>query len=355
MAAVTLPLLGACLATAPQVAHRSAAGVVRGADERETREVAEMLARLEPQILALLPDTDLTGIEVWIQDEPHLYRFPQAAGFDAEGLYSPAHDRILLSRRAQDMERVLAHELVHAALGSSWSRLPGTLEEGLCDAVAARLSDNDSARLRAGRLSGAALACGGLQLELDVRERDPVSQDLRLGWSARITLTGQEDGESRPMQVFEVSAGRSSTRLESSSKRSFYGLSFLVVECVVDRHGFEGLAGLCERASEEGLRKVPSSWLLEAAGLDSDPAAWRAAAVEQMGNDELVELVRMYPGFVADSLAGHLVSLDLQGPPESWLDAIQADLSLVGGEASVRVTQLDFLREEVLTRLLLRR
>ncbi len=337
------------------MAYHGTGVVVRGANERETEEVAEMLARLEPQILALLPDTDLDGIEVWIQDEPHLYRFPQAASFDAEGLYSPAHHRILLSRQAQDMERVLAHELVHAALGSTWSRLPGTLEEGLCDAVASRLSSRDSARLRAGRLSGAALACGGLKLELEVHERDPVSQNLRLGWSARITLTGPDDTHDGPLEVFEVSAGRSSTRLESSSKRTFYGLSFLVIERVVERHGFEGLAGLCAKAGEEGLRKVPRSWLLEAAELDGDPRTWRAAAVQRMGALELIELVRMYPGFVADSLAQHIQSLELQGPPETWLDAIQADLSLVGGEASVRVTQLDFLREEVLTRLLLRR
>ena len=68
-----------------------------------------------------------------------------------------------------------------------------------------------------------------------------------------------------------------------------------------------------------------------------------------MGEAELNELVRMYPGVVAGALAHHLRKLD--GTCEERWAAIEADLWLVEGDARVRVSELSFLRSEVLARL----
>ena len=61
-----------------------------------------------PSLLALLPDTAFDDIDVWVQEQPSLYRFPREATADAEGLWSPTHRRIMLSRKADDVRRTLA-------------------------------------------------------------------------------------------------------------------------------------------------------------------------------------------------------------------------------------------------------
>ena len=110
------------------------------------------------------------------------------------------------------------------------------------------------------------------------------------------------------MDVFRLAAGLSSTRLESGAKRGFYGLAYLAVSRIVDRDGYSGLQALCLEATEQGLSRVPSSWILDAADLDAEAASWRRAAADAMGEAELLELVRMYPSFISDSIEGYLSS-----------------------------------------------
>lgn len=346
-----LPLgCAACLASPPDAYYDGGSGVVRAASVEEAHEVASMLGRLRPALLDMLPGGKLADVEVWVQEEPHLYNCRIEANYDAEGLYAPAQERIFLDRQAEDRERVLAHELCHAALSGHWARLPGTLEEGLCDAVAARLVPEGAARLRAGRLSSAALACGGLQLQLEVREREP-SCGARLGWSARISLTSEEPSPEAHLDVFRVSAGLSSTHIKASVKRGYYGLSFLVIERILQRHDLEGLHRLCRAAAAEGHASVPQRWLQEAAELDDDPLTWRAAAAAAMDSEELAELVRMYPGFVADALTRYVTRGESDLTPRQRLDSIDAELRLLEGDASVRVTDLGFMRTAVLERI----
>jgi hypothetical protein len=317
-------------------------GSVRGENESEALRVSRLLDRLGPEALALLPDSALPGdLEVWVQETPRLYTFPGEGTHDAEGLWSEAHGRILLARGADDLERTLAHELVHACLGSSWQALPGTLEEGLCDHVSTLLAPEGSARLRAGRLSSAALACGGLRLELHLR-----APNSGRDWTARITLTGEAPDAAPQRELFRVQAGLSSTSLTSGVKRGYYGLAFLLIERVCAERGLDGLHALCERARAEGYEHVPRPWLLGAAGLDDDQNAWRAAAAASLGTAELVELVRMYPDFAADAIADYLCSAGL-----ARLDQIEARLQVVEGTGALELTQLDFLAPLVAARL----
>lgn len=339
--------LTACLAAPPSGSWTSSSGVVRAACDDEARAVGDLLDELRPRLLEALPDARRDPVEVWMQDDPHLYHFPGEAASDAEGLYAPAQHRILLSRGLEDTERVLAHEMVHAMLGPSWKTLPGTLEEGLCDAIAARVSTVGVARLRAGRLSSAALVCGGLQLEVEVTAPTDVDGERR-GWSSRVSLSSDEVVEEPQRDVFRVAAGLSSTRLGPSVKRGFYGLSFLLVDRVLERSGVEGLHRLCIRAADEGHDRIPRPWLLQAAELEDDARAWGRAASAGLGEQELRELARLYPEIVADAT---LARLDRDGESRGLPAGLRIVISAVGGEAEVRVDDLVEVRGALLERL----
>jgi hypothetical protein len=56
--------------------------------------------------------------------------------------------------------------------------------------------------------------------------------------------------------------------------------------------------------------------------------AWREAAVEQMGPDELRELVQMYPNFAVDALHSWLADENLGA---GWPEGLVAELELLGG------------------------
>jgi hypothetical protein len=349
-----LPLAGlttltflSCMATPPQAVLAFEGGTVRASDAHEATALEALLAELQPKLLALVPDTAFEDIDVWMQDQPTLYRFPREATADAEGLWSPTHRRIMLSRTADNVRRTLAHELVHAALGESWRVLPGTLEEGLADHVSTELADDGAARLRAGRLSAAALAAGGLELVLSVQRALDAGHDVRRGWSARVRLTGDE---SEPMEVFRLSAGLSSTKLATGPKRGYYGLAFLVVDRIVARYGYEGLHALCTQAEEEGHDFVPAAWLMAAAELTTDREDWRRAAQTALGTEELKQLVEMYPEFLVDALVAYLERVRPDGPCSEWLETVEVEVSLADG-ASIPLSALPTVIEAVQARL----
>lgn len=316
-------------------------GVVRGSSDQESDAIGSLLDALGPQVTALVPGAALPpGLEVWVQDEPRVYSLPGAGVDDAEGLWSARHQRILLARDAEDLERTLAHELVHAALDETWGRLPGTVEEGLCDLVSAQLCSDGATRLRAGRLCSAALACGGLAVELRLTRNDHGGH-----WLARVSLSGEVAGDAPQRAVFEVEAGLSSTALTTGTKRGFYGLAFLLVQRAEQRVGLQGLRELCERAEAQDLEHVPTAWLLEAAALEDDRAHWQAAAVRALDDAALLELVHMYPSFAVDAVEGWLEGEDLS---QGWPEGTRIEVRTLEGDALVDLTEDDRLLELVL-------
>ena len=333
-------LMLSCMATPPSSVLAFDGGRVRAADLVEAERVEDLMARLQPRLLELLPDTAFDDLDVWIQDTPSLYSFQSEASTDAEGLWSPTHQRIMLSRHADHIERTLAHELTHAALGESWGMLPGSMEEGLADHVSGELCASGAARLRAGRLSSACLATGGVSLQIEITPR---TAGLRHGWSANVRLKGDAQGTD-PMDVFRLAAGLSSTRLESGAKRGFYGLAYLAVSRIVDRQGYAGLQALCLRAEEADLSHVPARWVLEAAGLQEDADSWRRAAARHMGDAELRELIRMYPSFVTDAVESFMASTDEEVRDVEDLEVL---IRLREGTAVVRLAEMPDLQERV--------
>lgn len=293
-----------CQALPPPARVDARMGVVRAGSPEEAREVARALDEFLPAVVAELPDArralsprgvDARGLEVWVQAEPAIYVFPSSTAYrDADGFFSDRLGRIHLRAGSDDVERTLVHELVHASLGPSWRALPGTLEEGLCDVVAARLCPRSAPRLRAGRLLAAALAIGGLDIEIRIAPvagtEDPASE---LCFVQRILPAGGAVSDLDPLEVFRTRAGISSATMGSDRKKALYGLAFLVAERVVDRRGWEGLHELIGTTDPGKMAEA----LLSAAELTRDPEVWRRALTSALGPAEMVELSRYHPGF----------------------------------------------------------
>ncbi len=330
----TASVFPACQVAPP--ASRAAArfGTVRAERVGDAVRVAELLDQLAPRVVSLVPDTRTKSLEIWVQESPALYRFSTSAYSDADGFWAEDRSRIHLRASAENIERTLAHELVHASLGRSWRALPGTLEEGLCDVVSARLCSSGAAHMRGGRLLSAAFATGGLVLELEVvvpAEVHPLG--IRSAFNTRVRLEGDPPLDLDPMEVFELQAGLSSASLTTEVKKACYGLSYLVVERVVERRGFTGLHALCRDARAEGLPTVPKQWLLEAAELSPDLQSWRDAVAESLGSPEIEELVRTHPDFLVQALSGFFAHWTDRESLEAALPAVQARLGLPGRES----------------------
>lgn len=345
-------VLSGCLVSPPNESIESPLGTVRADRLDEARIVSAYLSDLRPRVMEYLPDTRyVEDMEVWLQEVPALYRFPATRATGAEGLWAEHHGRILLSRGADDIERTLTHELVHASLGETWHTLPGSLEEGLCDFVSAEICESGAARLRAGRLSSAALACGGLQLELNVvraRDREAAAEGARVpSWTARIVLSGEYRGEDAHLDVFDVQAGLSSSKLAANEKRGFYGLSFLLIDRIAGREGLDSIHTMCLKAEAAGYDAIPTEWLLECAQLSAERGDWRRAAAQAVGEEELLELLRMYPEFVVDVLAGYVEGYIEPGPFRDRYDDLEVTLTVVEGDTALDLSHAAFVRDLV--------
>lgn len=338
-----LGALTACQVLPPEQGVGTAAGAVRARTVEKASEVALAFERLEPQVIALLPEARERRVDVWVQELPALYRFAPRAYQDADGFFSESEDRIHLREGADSLERTLAHELVHAHLRGAWRRLPGTLEEGLCDHVSGELVPAARSGLRAGRLSCAAFALGGLTLDLSLR-LPPSADDTapRLAFLARLTLEGDAPMTVDPTGVFERSAGLSTARLGTAQKKAYYGLAYLVAERLVERVGIEGLHQLCAEARDHEEPRVDRDVLLAAAGLSEDPSSWRAALETEFEPGDLRELVRAHPEFlvrtIAEFLGPHLAG-------KGSLDGVEAELTLAGTDTRVELLSIDAVRD----------
>jgi len=345
-----LAILVGCQAAAPRASVESPSGRVRAEREERAREVAALLEDLKPRIGQHLPDAHSRAREVWIQERPQLYLFSGTAYEEADGFWSETHGRIHLREDAQSLSRTLAHELVHSSLGESWEVLPGTIEEGLCDVVSVLLCPEDAWNMRTGRLSAAAFATGGLELEVELfLPAEVVDGELQIGCLTRMRLQGRVREAFDPADVFEVAAGLSTTQLPTNDKKALYGLSYLLVDRVVERVGFRGLHELCLRTERLGLPEVPAEWLLEAAEMESgDVASWRRALQEAIGRQELEALVQLYPELISDSAGRVFGPRTAVRVDRSGVAPVAASVRVAGGDAALDLRLR--VQEEVLAR-----
>ncbi len=301
--ACLLALASGCRVAPPIASYQGPQGLVRAGGAQEAERVSGYFEALQVEVDALLPGTNNRAKEVWVQEQPALYTFHEAAYQEADGFWSESSSRIHLRRDCQSLRRTLAHELVHAALEGPWKTLPGTMEEGLCDVVSILLCPEDATHMRTGRLSAAAFATGGLNLEVELFLSGSDSPEaLKIGTRSHVQLLADAQSDLRPEDVFSIAAGLSTTDMPVNDKKALYGLSFLVMERIVERVGLHGLYELCCEAQATGLESIPVSWLLNAAGLKGATIEdWRMALQEAIGPAELDLLVKLYPSLLSNS------------------------------------------------------
>jgi hypothetical protein len=247
-------------------------GEVRAASRGKATEVAELLERLAPEVKALLPDAQDRSIDVWVQEHLAVYLFherPESVrGFT---LLEDEFDakRIHLQESGQS-PWYLAHELVHALIGSSWATLPGILEEGLGDVVAETLNPEYEDHIRAHRLLNASAFTGGLALEVTYREPgDGPSRSWPVVTASGCLQLGSQLPAGTLQELLRTPRGELHRRW-ADIPESFYGIAWLIVKRASERIGLEGLHTLCLRARDTGLELVPVGWLEDASGLDFD-------------------------------------------------------------------------------------
>lgn len=349
LAAVSLAF-SACLARPPAESAPARLGTVRAATSARAQHVARAFDTLAPLVLAELPGASIEPLEVWVQETPTLYVLRASTYSDTDGFWAEGVRRIHLRDAADHLERTLAHELVHASLAPEWDALPGTIEEGLCDVVAARVVPEAARRLRSGRLATAAAALGGLPIEVDLwLESEPDGAVIARGLEARLRIVGEGEARVDPLDVFVVRAGLSTARAEPAARRAFYGIGFLVAERIEARIGFAGLHALCVETIASGARHVAPAALLRAADLESDAESFRSAILESLGPEDLREILRLHPGMLVEPVAD-ILHAGIDVDPWRELASVRGRIRISGCPASaVQVLDVTALRPRLET------
>lgn len=300
-AAVAVAVLHpACVVPAPPVEQHHELGLVRAEDRYHADLYAEMVERIQPLVRDVLPGTLDRSTEVWIQERlAHGVGSSTPANVKGFTLIDANmhRGRIHLRQDNEFPSWFLTHELVHALLGPEWRCMPGVLEEGLCDLVAAELNPECAPRIRALRAIEASIFFGKMKIMVahtDPRDRERVDSI----WFHY----DRGPSELEVAQVLEPGTLALKKRFERVPD-TLYGLGFLVAHRIRDRVGYDGLFELCTGALGEGLPTVPVERVLEIAEMDTDPEQLAAMSFDLLGREEFVHWTELLPEFHGELLA----------------------------------------------------
>jgi len=286
-------LLTGCRMSAPSVLAVSSAGTVHADSEQSARQVRDRLDELAPAVRNLLPGTEDRPIEVWVQQRLEVYRgFPYPPHI--AGMADFENSRIHVRDGDDNVSLHLAHELVHITAGKDWKRLPGILEEGVCDLVAVSIVPEAGREQHVKRLVEACALLGGLRAMIELRRPEhpgSIRADVRLVLDDSQEMSLTEVLSLSPQDVFHRATGDGGVGL--------YGVGYLIARRIVDRSGFEGLHRLCKRAARQGHEQIPPQWVLAAAQLDGSREQLQRAVIEEFGPQEVLALAEL----MSDELA----------------------------------------------------
>lgn len=282
LAGLSFSLLVSCRAAPPEASVSRDFGTVRAATEEVAGRVSDQVEEILPKLERILVDLLVREVEVWVQDRIELYDgapYPEHIA----GMADFSRGRIHLRNTDQRVAVHLAHELVHVLLGPSWRPLPGVMEEGLCDLVAALVVPVEGRRHHVKRLVEASGFIGGLEVVLAVSvpaypgaspglSHDPSDRSGGMvRRRARVQLLVDADPSLDPVAVLSLDEGAVFDRATGDDSVGLYGLGYLFALALVERVGFDGLNGLCLRAAEESMDLVPATWVLRACGFYPAP------------------------------------------------------------------------------------
>lgn len=277
-----------CLAPAPVRVHSGEWGMVRADDPAQLADIVERQARLLPRVVAALPGAQPQPSELWVQEQLRYYRFAKRASAMNGFTIIDSHPvRVHMQAGADFLDWTLAHEYVHAFAHAEWDLLPPIAEEGLCDVVALEVCPNEALTIRTRRTLNALAYLEPLRFGLELEE--PLSWDTGqpITRHGMLTVTPRQPAR---WSLEEILEGPIQDR--SGIREVGYGVGFVLVHRIAERHGLDYLRALCKRARAGGHRQVPMDWLLEAAELPPE-APWPLDLVFETPHLEV--LVRAAP------------------------------------------------------------
>ncbi len=324
----------ACATPPPPVASKHESGVVRAESRVQAERFGDLVSELQPRVVDALPGTLDRPTEVWVQRQLR-HRAGPAAPDNVKGYTLIGQDRsrgrIHVRSDTEYPEWFIAHELVHALVGPEWHPLPGVLEEGLCDAVAALLNPHIAPRIRALRAIEASMYFGRMRLVL--QHSDPRSpRDLEIWFHYESGSLGPDVDELLAYDTLKLK------QRFSRVPDALYGLGFVIATRIAERGGIATLHSLCKEATLHGLDVIPSEWLMAAAGLDAD-ADHARAPYELIGPAELLEWMELLPGFHANLVVQLFHPSHQRLTAADFLEEIEPRVLLASGE-SVRLSDV---------------
>jgi hypothetical protein len=262
-------------------------GSVHGTSLDRTQDVARILDGLAPRVPGLVPGCVERVVDLRLVEKMQHESWGGAT-------YTVDDVRWMELPEGDDDPRLaatMAHELVHYLLGPDWSTLPGVLEEGLCDNVAHTLVPSAAALERAkyaivlGTMLDGSYGFAGPRL-IGTGSTATFGDEL-MAYTVRAPL------DRTALPSFDDALRYDSSDLEPIQKQGVRGVLDALGYLLVNRIGIDSLYGLCLRARQQRLEKVPPEWLFLAAGLhDADHAQWRAAIDGLFGPAERVALLK---------------------------------------------------------------
>jgi hypothetical protein len=339
---MALTLLFGCAApggTPPPYVLKTELGSVRAGDEDTTREAARAYLRFAEVLSERVPDMRSPRLDVWVQERLDRSLARYAAGRMAGVTLSRGSRgayRIEVTR--EDFEGSLAHELVHAMLGPSWNTLPPALEEGLCDSLSMDLVSRGERRLM---LLAFATHLDVLDANLFYREIRDSGEPVNMLWELELGIAFESHVPSASiLGLREVLAMRDVHARSSADEMRAYSIGFVLVQLIRERVGIARLHELCRQAAAKGLKRIPSDWVLTAAGV-RDEADVRQQAERLISADPstlfqwfdlegrrfIIEGLRARSGYSTDDAADFFRTVN---PRIQLFDGPLEDLAVVG-------------------------
>lgn len=242
---------------------------VGSSDPDEAQRLARLADEIAPFLHAQIVDVRDEKLRVRVLEELPGEHF-KGVTFQRE---SPRW--VALARDPSSIDHTLGHEAVHFWLGATWDALPPIVEEGLCDMLSEAALGRPNAARRARKLvllhtwneGGFRLP---LRYQLDLEGPIELLDQL----TVLVTWNGRPSETPRVAEAIDGEAMLPSNAEESALRQ----WQAAIGEVLARRIGVDVLRELCERASTQGLERVPAVWILGAAGLhEGDTEAWKRA------------------------------------------------------------------------------
>jgi hypothetical protein len=284
---------------APEFAVETPLGKAYADDPERASHLVDLWMRLADQIEGILPGSkEGEMLDVWLMHADDIPD-PFDIGHPMGGItYSVNGDAWLIQvPDTHKLEWILAHELTHAVLGREWNSLGGTLEEGLCEYVAAQFAPELLPMRRLQVHMGAAALFGHDQAGIFFSQsRRDGEGNIEVRW---VGEKGRTPDELWTMEDLRFYLEQSSIAPFAEERAGLQRVGTFLVFRIVDRHGLQGLHRLCRRANEQGREVVPFNWVMEAAGFNMGPQATRPlddqfvrALIEPLQRESLHKIVQ---------------------------------------------------------------